>query len=42
MRVPNDVLLAEKSTMVDIFLGGHDHVSSKKHLILTNLEDLPP
>ena len=27
MRVPNDVKLAMKSTGVDIFLGGHDHVS---------------
>lgn len=26
MRVPNDVKLAMKSTGVDIFLGGHDHI----------------
>ena len=28
MRVPNDIKLAMESTGVDIFLGGHDHVSN--------------
>jgi 5'-nucleotidase len=30
MRVPNDLLLAEKSTGVDLYLGGHDHVRAPK------------
>lgn len=38
MRVPNDILLAQESTGVDIFLGGHDHVS----LTSSNSLDLPP
>ena len=27
MRVPNDRKLAEECTEVDLFLGGHDHVT---------------